>query len=81
MPSRDEIWGTVREAFRAEFSFSEDELRPTAHLVDDLDLDSVDAVALLVRLEEATNLEFAEDDLRSFSTLQDVVDLVTARLT
>ncbi len=80
MASPEEIWGTVREVLSAEFEFDEAELRPAAHLTDDLDLDSVDAVALLVRLEDATGLELGEDDLRSLVTLQDVVDLVAARL-
>lgn len=80
MSSTEEIWGLVRKVLRTEFAFADEDLRPTAHLADDLDLDSVDAVALLVRLEDATDLDLDEDDLRSLVTLQDVVDLVAARL-
>ncbi|MCP3984578.1 MAG: acyl carrier protein [bacterium] len=80
MASTEEIWGIVRKVLRAEFSFADEDLRPAAHLADDLDLDSVDAVALLVRLEDAIDLEIEEDDLQSLTTLQDVVDLVAARL-
>ena len=45
--SRDEILAQVQAVLRAEFQLSAEEVAPEAHLVDDLDLDSVDAVALL----------------------------------
>jgi len=80
LSSTEEIWGIVRKVMRAEFAFADEDLRPSAHLADDLDLDSVDAVALLVRLEDEVDLEIDEGDLRSLATLQDVVDLVAARL-
>lgn len=70
----------MRKVLCAEFKFADEDLRPATHLVDDLDLDSVDAVALLVRLEDEVDLEIDEGDLRSLATLQDVVDLVAARL-
>lgn len=80
LSSAEEIWSIVREVLRTEFSFVDEDLRLAAHLADDLDLDSVDAVALLVRLEDATGLDLDEDDLRSLVTLQNVVDLLAARL-
>ncbi len=64
----------------SEFQFEAGEVHPAAHLVDDLDLDSVDAVALLVRLEEETGLALEEDDYRSLVTVQSVVDVVASRL-
>jgi len=78
--SAEEIWSIVREVLRTEFALVDEDLRPAAHLADDLDLDSVDAVALLVRLEDATGLDLDEDDLRSLATLQNVVDLLVVRL-
>jgi acyl carrier protein len=45
-------------------------------LIDDLDLDSIDAVDMAVRLEEKTGYRFAEEELRSVTTIQDVVDLI-----
>jgi acyl carrier protein len=80
MASQDEIFGWVVEVLKRQFQFSEDELRPETHLIDDLDLDSIDAIDLSVRLEEKTGLSFKEEDLKSIRTIQDVVDLIDERL-
>ena len=72
-----DILSKVQEVLRAEFQLSADEVRPEAHLIDDLDLDSVDAVALLVRLEEETGLEIGEEEYRSLVTVQSVVDVLS----
>lgn len=65
---------------KVEFHFRDEELRLSTHLVDDLDLDSIDAVDLAVRVEEKTGLSLSEADLKSFRTIQDIVDLIDERL-
>jgi acyl carrier protein len=50
------------------------------HLVDELDLDSIDAIDLSVRLEEKTEVTFKEDDLKAIRTIADVVDFIDGRL-
>jgi acyl carrier protein len=65
---------------KTEFHFRDEELRLEAHLVDDLDLDSIDAVDLAVRVEERTGLSLGEADLKSIQTIQDIVDLIDERL-
>ncbi len=80
MVSPDEIYAKVRHVLRTEFALAEEVVRPEAHLVDDLDLDSVDAVALLVRLEEETGLRLGEEEARGLVTVQSVVDAVASRL-
>ena len=49
---------------------------PGAHLVDDLDLDSIDGVDLSVKAEEELGVEIQPEDLGELQTLQDVVDLL-----
>ncbi len=80
MGSREAAFEKVRRVLRSEFEFSEEEVQLGAHLVDDLDLDSVDAVALMVRLEEETGLALSEEDLGSLATVQSLVDVVASRL-
>ncbi len=75
MQSKEEIFGWVAEVLMHEFEFSVDELDPATHLIDDLDLDSIDAVDMAVRLEEKTGYRFAEEELRSVTTIQDVGEL------
>jgi acyl carrier protein len=79
MASRDEIFEWVSQVLREEFAYG-DEIRLESHLIDDLDLDSIDAIDMTVRLEEKTGLSFNEDDLKSILTVRDVVDLIDGRL-
>lgn len=76
----EEALDLVRRVLCAEFEFESDEITGSAHLVDDLDLDSVDAVALAVRLEEEADVELTEDELRGLRTVRDVVALVERRV-
>ena len=80
MQSRDEIFKWVVDLLKREFQFRDEELVPTAHLIDDLDMDSIDAVDLGVRVEEQMRIHLDEDDLKSLKILQDVVDLIHERL-
>jgi acyl carrier protein len=79
MASRDEIFEWVSQVLREEFAYG-DEIRLESHLIDDLDLDSIDAIDMTVRLEEKTGLSFNEDDLKSILTVRDVVNLIDGRL-
>ena len=80
MGTKEEIFAWVADVLKQEFQFADEELSPDAHLVDDLDLDSIDAIDLTVRLEEKTGLSFKEDDLKSLQTIQDVVDFIDERI-
>jgi len=70
----------VRRVFGQEFEIAADDVTPEARLVDDLDLDSVDAVTLALRLEEETGLELTEAELKSLDTVASLVTLVRRRL-
>ena len=80
MQSKDEIFKWVADLMKTEFQFRDEDLRLSTHLVDDLDLDSIDAVDLAVRVEEKTGLSLTEADLKSIRTIQDIVDLIDERL-
>jgi acyl carrier protein len=78
--SRDQVFERLRSILKQEFGLADEQIVPGAQLADDLGLDSVDAVALAVRIEEETQLALAEEELRSLQTLAQVVDLLHARL-
>jgi acyl carrier protein len=80
MHSKAEIMKWVVEILGREFGLDPAGLRPETHLADDLDLDSIDAIDMAVRIEEKTRLAFSGDDLQSIQTIQDAVDLIHARL-
>ncbi|MCG8591442.1 MAG: acyl carrier protein [Proteobacteria bacterium] len=76
MLSKEDIYKKLSEIMKREFGFEESQLTLKAHLVDDLDLDSIDAIDLAVWLEEEMGQSLAEEDLRSIRTVEDVIDAV-----
>lgn len=58
------------------FEVPEDNITLEAKLSEDLDLDSIDAVDLIVKLQELTGQRIKPDDFKSVRTVQDVVDRV-----
>jgi len=73
---RDDVFDRLRKVLASEFRLDEDAITPEARMVDDLDLDSVDAVAMLVRLEEETGLALGDEEVRGLVTVGDVVELL-----
>ncbi len=71
------ITARIREVLAEEFELDTADLRPEAHLYDDLGLDSLDAVDMVVALEKECGLKFTDEEaLRSVRTVQDLYDLV-----
>ena len=76
MTSLEAIDEQVRAVLMTTFELSEEVVIPEATLFDDLDLDSLDAIDLAVKLETETGLKLAESEFRSIRTVQDVVDTI-----
>jgi acyl carrier protein len=70
----------VQRVFEKEFEIEPAEVTPETQLIADLDLDSLDAVIVALRLEEETGLEFGEDEFKALDTVASLVTLVQRRL-
>ena len=80
MQSKDQVLRWVMDTLKSEFQLHDEDLHPGAHLIDDLDLDSIDAVDLAVSVEQELGLSLTEAELKSIQTVQDVADLIHGRL-
>ncbi len=78
--SKDEIFKRLRDVLVDGFELRDEQIVPTARLIDDLELDSLDLVDFAVRLEQQVDLEIAEDELKEIKTVQDIVDLAYQKL-
>ena len=76
MTSRDNIFQDVSRELHALFDISEQDITLEAQLYEDLDLDSIDAVDLVVRLQEITKKRILPDQFKGVRTVKDVVDAV-----
>ncbi|MGE4607495.1 MAG: phosphopantetheine-binding protein [Myxococcota bacterium] len=70
----------MREVPAGEFEISGNSVRPDAHLVDDLDLDSLDIISLLQEIDSAVGIGLDEDDVRECKTLADLASRISIRL-
>jgi len=79
-PDRDSVLERIREILAGSFELEPEAIQLESHLIDDLDLDSIDAIDLAVELEEETGLRLEEQELRQIRRVKDIVDLVCDRL-
>lgn len=78
--TRDEIYAQIRNTLVTNFEIPEERVTLEARLMDDLELDSIDAIDMAVHIQEMTNVRVDEDALRNLRTVGDTVDLVVALL-
>lgn len=70
---------SARMLMRDMFGVPEEVLMPTAHIVDDLDLDSIDLVDWITRLNELHELDLAPTDFADCVHLEDFLKILTSR--
>jgi acyl carrier protein len=78
--TRDEILSRVRDLLHKNFEIDPARVTPEAKLFQDLELDSIDAIDMVVQLEELTGRRVPEEALRGIGTVNDVVSMVEAHL-
>lgn len=74
--TREEIYRELRGYLINLFEIEEESIHPQARLVQDLDLDSIDAVDLVLKLQELTGRKISVEQFQSVRTVNDVVDQV-----
>ncbi|MDG2154926.1 MAG: acyl carrier protein [Gammaproteobacteria bacterium] len=68
----------LRRILVADFDVSAEAVTSDAQLYESLDLDSIDAVDLIVRLKEETGKRVPPDDFKAVRTIGDVVKVLDA---
>lgn len=71
---KSEIYQILKSTMVDLFELDEAEVTPDAHLYEDLDLDSIDAVDLAVKITEITGQRVDPEDFKKVRTVQDLVD-------
>lgn len=78
--NRDEVFSKVQDAFVELFEIDAEDIKPEAKLYQELDLDSIDAVDLVVHLQKLTGKKIKPDEFKAVRTVNDVVDAVVELL-
>ncbi len=76
MKNRDDIYKQLVTVLVEEFDLEADSITMEATLYDELDLDSIDTIDLVLRLQELTRTKIEPETFKSVRTIKDVVDAV-----
>lgn len=73
----DEVRRMTNEVFEESFEIQRDQLKPEAHVFEDLGLDSLDTVDLVVALQKKFGVSMRDDArIREVRTLGDIYGLI-----
>ena len=72
--TNEDIFARLREILIENFDIEADRITPEARLYEDLDIDSIDAVDLIVKLKPMVGKKLQPEAFKAVRTLQDVVD-------
>ncbi len=76
MITRDDVYQKVTTILVDLFEIDPDIISEDALLYNDLDIDSIDAVDLVIELKSYTGKKIAPDDFKSVRTVGDIVNAV-----
>ncbi len=76
--NQQEIFERLSSILQETFDISPERITPQARLNEDLDIDSIDAVDLVVKLRPLIGKRLQPEAFKNVRTLQDVVDALHA---
>jgi acyl carrier protein len=75
--SKDDIYVWIVDVLHEMFEIDKDGVTPQSNLYTDLDIDSIDAVDLAVKLKELTGKRLRPEIFKSIRTVEDVVNALS----
>lgn len=78
LQTREEILQQLQQILVDLFELDAEDVVPEARLYDDLDIDSIDAVDLVVELKRVTGKRVNPEDFKAVRTVNDVMDAVAS---
>lgn len=74
--TKEQILDKIREVLTEQFDVEPEAITPEARLREDLDIDSIDAVNLIIELKSFTVKKLAVESFRDVKTLGDLIEAV-----
>ena len=79
-PSKQNILEELKTTMHQLFEIDEQTIQLETKLYEELDLDSIDAVDLIVHLQSITKRKFNPEEFKSVRTISDIVDVIYSEL-
>ncbi|ATO35423.1 Acyl carrier protein [Dickeya dianthicola] len=73
---KNEIYNEIKMLLVKLFELDEDDITPESRLYEDLELDSIDAVDMVVHLQKRIGRKISPETFKSVRTVQDVVNAI-----
>ncbi len=74
----ESLFSSLREILVKQFDVDESAITMDANLYEELEIDSIDAVDLLVELKNLTGKKIAPETFKEVRTIRDVLDAIAA---
>lgn len=74
-----QIMEKLKEVLIEEFEVEEDEIHPDANFFTDLELDSLDAIDLIVNMDKLLGVPLKSEDAQKIRTVGDFVKLIQSK--
>lgn len=71
-----DVFQTLKDTLVEQFDLEPEKITPEARLAEDLDLDSIDAVDMIIKLQEMTGRKVSPEDFKSVRTVGDVQQVI-----
>ena len=71
-----DVFKTLKDTLVEQFDIDPAKITPEARLAEDLDLDSIDAVDMIIKLQEMTGRKVSPEDFKSVRTVADVQQVI-----
>ena len=78
--TRDEIYQQLQQILFDNFEIEKSKITLDANLYSDLDLDSIDAVDLVIYVQDLIGAKIGPDEFKTARTVDDVIDVVATLL-
>ncbi|OTG73098.1 acyl carrier protein [Acinetobacter sp. ANC 4218] len=76
MLTQEQVLEKLREWMEDLFEISPEDVQLDANLANDLDVDSIDAIDLVVKIKDLTGKQVNPEDFKNVRTVQDVVTVI-----
>ena len=73
----EDLYGKIRAILVDQFDVDEARVSMDANLYEELEIDSIDAVDLLVQLKELTGRKITPESFKEVRTIRDVMDAIS----
>jgi acyl carrier protein len=71
-----DVFKSLKDTLVEQFDIDPAKVTPEARLYEDLDLDSIDAVDMIIKLQEITGRKVSPEDFKSVRTVADVQQVI-----